>query len=225
MKFEEAKVGMKVSDKGMTGTIVVVDKSDKSVLISFSDDTALWFWDDDKRDHLRFPLKDIEVMSTDVKVPKFDTGLSDSAEFTGYLSALKDKYNKLLNANTYIVEVSISENGTIKVKDNHGNKAKAKCHKDDAFNLETGMKLAIERLSKKCPFIPKSGEEYWKVFSTEGNIVAIFYNKGFFEQELDIAIGNCFRTEEEAKKHKFEIIDKFRTLLDLTNIMTVGDKV
>ncbi len=222
MKFEEAKVGMKVSAKGMTGTIVEVDKRDKSVLISFSNDTSLWFWD---IDHSSFPLKDIEVMSTDVKVPKFDTCLYDSAEFTGYLNALKDKYNKLLNANTYIVEVSISANGTIKVKDNHGNKSKAKCHKDDAFNLETGMKLAVQRLSEKCPFIPKRGEEYWKVFSTEGNIVSILYYKGFFVQELDIAIGNCFRTEEEAKKHKFEIIDKFRTLLDLTNIMTVGDKV
>lgn len=223
MKFEEAKVGMKVSDKGMTGTIVEVDKSDKSVLISFSNDKYLWFWD---IDHSIFPLKDIEVMSTDVKVPKFDIDLADSKEFQDYFKSVIAKYTKEhLPNGTYITDVSIYKDGKTVVKDNQGNKGISKCHPDDAFNLDIGVKLAIERLSKKGPFIPKSGEQYWKVFSTKGNIIDMIYNKGFFVQELDIAIGNCFRTEEEAKKHKFEIIDKFRTLLDLTNIMTVGDKV
>lgn len=224
MKFEEAKVGMKVFSNGMEGTITTIDKNDKSVLISFIDEVALWFWGD-RRKNSRFSLEYVEVLTPIIKAPKFDTSLEDSAEFTDYLNALKDKYNKLLDVNTYVTEVSISENGTIKVKDNHGNKAKAKCHPDDAFNLDIGMKLAIERLSKKGPFIPKSGEQYWKVFSTKGNIIDMIYNKGFFEQEIDIAIGNCFRTEEEAEKHKDKVIDKFKNILDLVNIMTVGDKV
>lgn len=223
MKFEEAKVGMKVSDKGMTGTIVEVDKSDKSVLISFGNDTSLWFWD---IDHSNFPLKDIEVMSTDVKVPKFDIDLADSKEFQDYFKSVIAKYTKEpLPNGTHITDVSIYKDGKTVVKDNKGNTGISKCHPDDAFNLDIGMKLAIERLSKKGPFIPKSGEQYWKVFSTKGNIIDMIYNKGFFEQEIDIAIGNCFRTEEEAEKHKDKVIDKFKNILDLVNIMTVDDKV
>mgnify|MGYP007078910962 FL=1 len=227
MKFEEAKVGMKVSGKGMTGTIVVIDKSDKSdksCLISFSDDINLWFWDDDKRDHLRFSLKDIEVMSTDVKVPKFDTGLSDSAEFTGYLNALKDKYNKLLDANTYVTEVSISENGTIKVKDNQGNKAKAKCHPDDAFNIEVGLQLAIKRLAERLPFIPKDGEEYYSILPTSGTVYSSVYYGGIFSDAFNKAMGNCFRTEKVAKENKDKIMARYENILKLAELNAVGDK-
>nr|DAW27409.1 MAG TPA: hypothetical protein [Caudoviricetes sp.] len=221
MKFEEAKVGMKVSGKGMTGTIVAIDKSDKSCLISFIDDTNLWFWE---RDNSSFTLKDIEVMSTDVKIPKFDTGLSDSVEFTNYLNTLKDKYNKLLNVNTYVTEVSISENGTIKVKDNHGNKAKAKCHKYDAFNLEVGLQLAMKRLAKKTPFVPKDGEEYYSILlSIEKPYKSTFYEY-IFSDELNKAIGNYFRTEEEAEKNKGKIISRFKTLLKYAELIAKEDK-
>lgn len=221
MKFEEAKVGMKVSGKGMTGTIVAIDKSDKSCLISFIDDINLWFWE---RDNSSFPLKDIEVMSTDVKVPKFDTGLSDSAEFTNYLSALKDKYNNLLNVNTYVTEVSISENGTIKVKDNHGNKAKAKCHPYDAFNLEVGLQLAIQRLAKKTPFVPKDGEFYYSILLSIMKPYKSTFYEYIFSDELNKAIGNCFRTEEEAEKNKGKIISRFKTLLKYAELIAKDDK-
>lgn len=221
MKFEDAKVGMKVSAKGMTGTIVDVDKSDKSVLISFGNDTSLRFWN---TNHSCFPLKDIEVMSTDVKVPKFDIDLADSKEFQNYFKSVIAKYAKeLLPKETHIAHVFIRKNGKIVVKDNNGNKGVSKCHPDDAFNLETGMKLAVQRLSEKCPFIPKRGEEYWKVFSTEGNIVSILYYKGFFVQELDIAMGNCFRTFEEAKKNKDKIISRHNAILKYAEMLAKGD--
>ena len=62
----------------------------------------------------------------------------------------------------------------------------------------------------KLPFEPKDGEHYWRV---RWNSVAIaVFRVTFFdsddEDHLFKYCGNCFRTETEAEKHKYEIYEK-----------------
>lgn len=61
----------------------------------------------------------------------------------------------------------------------------------------------------KLPFEPKEGERYWYVFfkkdfiSTNDTMFLFYY-----EHYCRKYCGNCFRTEAEAEKHKYEIYEK-----------------
>jgi hypothetical protein len=230
MKFEEAKIGMEVIWNGSTkmkGTITIIDTQDKSVLV-VSDDKffKLWFFDDSKDP--KFDLKTLKLYNSiqlTKKTPKFDVDLIDSKEFQSYLNSVSNKYEKeLLPKGVYLTDVSIHENGKIVVKDNKGNKGISKCHHDDAFNIEVGLQLAIQRLAKKIPFVPKDGEFYYSILlSIEKPYKSTFYEY-IFSDELNKAIGNCFRTEEEAEKNKGKIISRFKTLLKYAELIAKEDK-
>lgn len=108
--------------------------------------------------------------------PKFDIRQKDSADFQKYINEIflreAEKYGLPMNtANS----IKWSANGRIKVTFvDDGNKTNyigvAKCHPDDAFNPEIGIKLAIERaaqvmhamndMNKYERTIPKAGEKW-----------------------------------------------------------------
>lgn len=110
------------------------------------------------------------------KPPKFDITLKDSTDFREYINEIfmreAEKYGLPMNtANS----IKWSANGKIKVTfvddDNKTNYiGVAKCHPDDAFNPEIGIKLAIERaaqvmhamndMKKYKRSIPKAGEKW-----------------------------------------------------------------
>lgn len=110
------------------------------------------------------------------KTPKFDVTQKDSAAFRDYINKIfmeeAEKYGLPMNtANS----IKWSANGEIKVTFvDDDNKTKyigvAKCHPNDAFNPEIGIKLAIERaaqvmhamndMKKYKRSIPKAGEKW-----------------------------------------------------------------
>ena len=96
-------------------------------------------------------------------------------------------------------------------------KAWAKCHPDDKFDINKGLELAFARLAEKLGVFPKwepkEGETYFYVFTCDKNVSDRPFHKGWFSQELDVSIGNCFKTRKEANEHAAEIIERYQNLI------------
>lgn len=157
------------------------------------------------------------------KPPKFDIRQKDSAAFRNYINKIfmeeAEKYGLPMNTDN---SIKWSANGEIKVtfvdddnKTNH--MGRAKCHPDDAFNPEIGIKLAIERAAQAmhAPFIPKENEAYYYV--DDENLVYSTINHNTNKDALNIAVGNCFRKRKEADANKEAImkrIERAKVLLE-----------
>lgn len=142
------------------------------------------------------------------KPPKFDIRQKDSAAFRNYINKIfmeeAEKYGLPMNtANS----IKWTARGTIVVTFvDDDNKTSymgwAKCHPDDAFNPEVGIKLAIERAAQamKAPFVPEDGEAYYYV--DDENLIYSTINHHTNTDILNIALGNCFRKHKEAHANK-----------------------
>lgn len=229
MKFEEAKIGMEVIWNGSTkmkGTITIIDTQDKSVLV-VSDDVFFKLWFFDASENPKFDLKTLKPYNSiqfTKKPPKFDIDLIDSKEFQDYVEGVIAKYEgTFLPEDAHITYVSINKDGKIVTKDNKGNKGISKCHPDDAFNLEIGVQLAVQRLAEKTLFVPEDGKEYYSILLTTGEPYKSTFYECIFNDLLNKAMGNCFRTEEEAKKNKDKIISRHKTILKYAEMLAKGD--
>ena len=91
----------------------------------------------------------------------------------------------------------------------------AKCHSNDAFNPEIGIKLAIERAAQvmHAPFIPKFGESYYYI-SYNGEIKVGLYNNALVDW-LCVAMGNCFRHDKQAIANKNVIVKRIKKAAEL----------
>nr|DAM05942.1 MAG TPA: hypothetical protein [Bacteriophage sp.] len=225
MKFEDAKVGMKVhinhpkvnyNEGIITSTIgsgaVFVEP------LKHKQGDGVWFWEGTDR----YSLNDLTLVKN--KVPKFDIDLVDSKDFQDYVEGVIAKYEgTFLPEDVHITYVSINKDGKIVTKDNKGNKGISKCHPDDAFNLEIGLKLAIQRLAEKAIFVPEDGKKYYSILLTTGEPYKSTFYECIFDDLLNKAMGNCFRTEEEAEKNKDKIISRYKTLLKYAERIAKGD--
>lgn len=227
MKFEEAKLGMKVyinhpKVNCNEGIITSIIESDRAVFVEpleHKHDDSAWFWEGT----YKYSLNDLTPVKN--KVPKFDTDLVNSKEFYSYVDAVSDKYTKeFLPEGAYLTDLSIHENGRIVVKDNKGNKGISKCHPDDVFNLEIGLKLAVQRLAEKAIFVPEDGKDYYSILIATGEPFKMIFCENVYSDMLNKAIGNCFRTEEEAEKNKDKIISRYKTILKYAEMIAKGDK-
>ena len=142
------------------------------------------------------------------KTPKFDTELLDSPNFRDYINGIleleADRAGMLTGG---LGPVKCYPNGTIKVwyTDDDGEtvyKGKAKCHPNDAFNPEIGIKLAVQRIAEKLnkPFIPTDGETYYYVDDKDTVYSTINHNTN--RDILNIAVGNCFKNYQRALSNK-----------------------
>ena len=62
---------------------------------------------------------------------------------------------------------------------------------------------------KKLPFEPKDAEKYWYVWWDSKNLDTSYtFWEGVVSNCADKYCGNCFRTEAEAEKHKYEIYER-----------------
>lgn len=148
------------------------------------------------------------------KAPKFDIRQKDSVAFRDYINKIfmeeAEKYGLPMNtANS----IKWTARGTIVVTfvddDNKTNYiGRAKCHPDDAFNPEIGIKLAIERAAQAmhAPFIPKENEAYYYV--DDENLIYSTINHHTNTDILNIALGNCFRKHKEAHANKEAIMKR-----------------
>ncbi|WP_337544788.1 hypothetical protein [Megasphaera sp.] len=148
-----------------------------------------------------------------IRPPKFDVTQKDSADFRKYINEIfmreAEKYGLPMNtANS----IKWTARGTIVVTfvddDNKTNYiGRAKCHPNDAFNPEIGIKLAIERAAQAmhAPFIPKENEAYYYV--GDENRVYSTINHNTNTDILNIAVRNCFKSRTKAHSNK-DVITK-----------------
>lgn len=170
-----------------------------------------------------------ENLQKSTKKPlKFDITLKDSTDFREYINKIfmREAEKAGLPMNT-ANSIKWSANGEIKVTfvDNDTTYVGvAKCHPNDAFNPEIGIKLAIERAAQdmRKPFIPYSGQAYYYV-DTDGSIdrTCFFGSFGTIESQLKVAMGNCFKTRGQAAanagimmKRRKRAIELLKTLRD-----------
>lgn len=154
------------------------------------------------------------------KPPKFDITLKNSAGFRKYINEIflreAEKYGLPMNPAS---SIKWSENGKIKVTfvdDNMTNYiGVAKCHPDDAFNPEIGIKLAIERAAQamNAPFVPEENETYY--YADDENRIYSTINHNTNTDILNIAVGNCFRKRKEAHANKESIRKRIERATEL----------
>lgn len=156
------------------------------------------------------------------KPPKFDVALYDSPIFSSYMERVAEKEAEKVGLNFIggLDKVKCYPNGTIKVwyTDEDGEtvyKGKAKCHPNDAFNPEIGIKLAVQRIAEKLnkPFIPTDGEAYFYV--DDNNCVYSTVNHNANVDVLNIAVGNCFKSRGKALGNKDAIMKRIERATEL----------
>ncbi len=165
--------------------------------------------------------------------PKFDITQKDSPAFQDYINKIfmgeAGKYGLPMNtANS----IKWSANGKIKVTFVADNKTSyigvAKCHPDDAFNPEIGIKLAIERAAQdmRKPFIPYGGQAYYYV-DTDGSVyrTCFFGSFGTIESQLKVAMGNCFKTRGQAVANADIILKRLKKATELLKTLREDDVI
>lgn len=166
------------------------------------------------------------------KSPKFDVALYDSFLFRDYLNHIAAKEAAKVGLFTAGVDkVNCYPNGTIKVwyTDEDGEtvyKGKAKCHQNDAFNPEIGIKLAVQRIAEKVnkPFVPTDGETYFYVDDEDTIYSTINHNTN--RDILNIAVGNCFKNYERALSNKDVIMKRIEIAkIVLKSLQDKGDEL
>lgn len=155
------------------------------------------------------------------KTPKFDATLPDSPNFRDYINGILElEADRAGISPSGLGQVKCYPNGTIKVwyTDDDGEtvyKGKAKCHQNDAFNPEIGIKLAVQRIAEKInkPFVPTDGETYYYVDDEDTIYSTINHNTN--RDILNIAVGNCFKNYERALSNKGAITKRIKRSTEL----------
>jgi hypothetical protein len=165
------------------------------------------------------------------KIPKFNVALYDSFLFRDYLNHIAAKeVAKVGLIPKRLVAIKCYPNGTIKVwyKAEDGEtvyKGKAKCHPNDAFNPEIGIKLAVQRLAEKLnkPFVPAKNEAYYYV--DDENLIYSTINHNINKDALNIAVGNCFQNYKQAKANADVIMKRIEKATEvLKKLRDEGDE-
>lgn len=155
------------------------------------------------------------------KPPKFDATLPDSPNFRDYINGILElEADRAGISPSGLGQVKCYPNGTIEVwyKSEDGEtvyKGKAKCHQNDAFNPEIGIKLAVQRIAQKlkAPFVPAEGETYYYV--DDENLVYSTINHNTNKDDLNIAVGNCFKKHKQAQANVDAIMKRIEKVTKL----------
>ena len=155
------------------------------------------------------------------KIPKFDITLKDSTDFREYINEIfmREAEKAGLPMNT-ANSIKWTARGTIVVTfvdddDKMNYIGVAKCHPNDAFNPEVGIKLAIERAAQAmhAPFVPEENEAYY--YADDENRIYSTINHNTNTDILNIAVGNCFRKRKEAHANKESIRKRIERATEL----------
>lgn len=204
MKFEDVKVGMLV---GVTGPHSVHFTNGAEVIEKCDTDLSIKIRNNDTGFNGRCSMEDINPIVEDTSTKSYFRKLPPTTlKVATYLGLDAE------NVTCYVDK----ENGTITVR--QGNiEAKAKKSPKDTWDFRMGMGLALCRLkekvseSKKLPF----QTPYFCAMSTEAinhSIVGIY--PSFFMDAIQYAMGNVFRTEEEAESACKEMAIRTQMIVD-----------
>lgn len=109
----------------------------------------------------------------------------------------------------------------------------AKKHPDDEWDVAVGVKLAVERLleleekERKKDFVPADLGTYFYVASGKAvnPVFDTMYFKENYNDNINLALGNCFRTREEAEANINEMRGRIAMLISYAkDIKHIGDK-
>lgn len=154
----------------------------------------------------------IEDLQKSTKKPiKFNEKKKESKAFMAYLLTLLEKVTKttLSDYDKLHIKMDVTKYGkvTIDLKNNtgrvvaHGN---ARCHPNDTFNLETGVKIAAERMIEefKKPLHLQNDDAYYYIgdYGPEPRIC-----KDEFVDRLNDAMRNCFNNKAVALEYETRI--------------------
>lgn len=158
------------------------------------------------------------------KSPKFDGSLQLSQDFKSYLTTVLDRAlaDEGIDSQDLVkhgeLAVKIEANGLVKVGARRDGRVKilgkAKCHPDDAFNLETGVHLAVRRMVQDAntPFNPHAGCVYYFV-DYGGSIMDKQWNDDAIDN-CNRALDNCFKSTFSAWLHITSVKRGIRHLAD-----------
>lgn len=156
--------------------------------------------------------------------PKFDGSLQLSPEFRAYLTSVLDRAlaNEGIDSQDLVkhgeLAVKIKANGLVKVgaqRDGHIKiLGKAKCHPNDAFNLETGVRLAVHRMVQDAnkPFKQTADHVYYFV-DYDGSIIGKPWEDDVIDS-CNRVLDNCFNSTFAAWLHTTSVKRGIRHLAD-----------
>ena len=145
------------------------------------------------------------------KPPKFDGSLQLSPDFKSYLTSVLDRAlaDEGIDSQDLVkhgeLAVKIKANGLVKVGAQRDGRikilGKAKCHPNDAFNLETGVRLAVHRMVQDAdkPFEQVAGYVYYFV-DYNGSIMGKPWNDDVIDR-CNLALDNSFASTFAAWLH------------------------
>lgn len=158
------------------------------------------------------------------KPPKFDGSLQLSPDFKSYLTTVLDRAlaDEGIDSQDLVkhgeLAVKIKANGLIKVGAQRDGRIKilgtAKCHPDDAFNLETGVRLAVHRMVQAAdkPFERVADNVYYFV-DYDGSIMGKPWNDDVIDH-CNLALDNYFPSTFSAWLHITSVKRSIRHLAD-----------
>lgn len=229
MKIEDCKIGMKVkviknpvdndTVLGAKGVISWINKRSKDVRLRFLSDVNK-FWTDDRGYKAWYVFPDyIEPIKNETNIStKHVQRLLSSKYVDEKLRELALEYNIPYTS----ITMDISEDGRIDICfENY--RATAKCHPDDKFDINKGLELAFKRLAEKLSttlrWRPKSQEKYYLIEVTSiksGECVVRHTHMidDYYYDELNVILGNCFKTREEAERNKEKMAERYKKVFD-----------
>lgn len=226
MKYEDCKIGMKVKvtkeydcNKNIVGEIgvVIMISPKKFATIQFIRNVQGCWEDPCGRSCWDIAFDCIEpadeVKLTNKQLERY----AKSPHVRCKMTELGQKYNIPGGK----IDLNLDTKGYVRVSyRNHQGKffcAYSKCHPDDKFNINIGLELAFQRLAKTlgCTprWTPKEREVFYRYVDTYESSSVSFYYPSWFHDAIAVAIGNCFKTQEEACKHKDEIMERYKKLI------------
>ena len=113
------------------------------------------------------------------------------------------------------IKIIVNEPAVIAIRGDK--KGVAKCNPADTFDVAIGSKLAIERLieAENGHWTPSEGDKYFMVFEPLHIVSSscAFSPSVRVIDNVNLALGNMFKTTEEAEAHKEEIKTRFDMMI------------